>query len=96
MLDRFEKRSSQSDRGSQLPHAYAQARRRRREALLRSLQAAHERLWLHAKGAAECAAPEDDGTRQALQRHLLRGTGAEAVDLLLLYQEVPNPHVSPT
>ena len=63
-----------------------QARRRRKEALARALQATYERLQLYAHGARSGA--WDEPTQQALQRHLVRGLGAEAVDQLLLYQQV--------
>ena len=63
-----------------------QARRRRREACSKALQATFERLQLYAHGARLGA--WDETTQQALQRHLVRGLGAEAVDQLLLYQQV--------
>ncbi len=63
-----------------------QARRRRKEALAKALQATFERLQLYAHGARFGA--WDEATQQALQRHLVRGLGAEAVDQLLLYQQV--------
>lgn len=63
----------------------AQARRRRREALGKALLATFERLQLYAHGARSGA--WDEATQQALQRHLARGLGAEAVDQLLLYQQ---------
>ena len=65
----------------------SQARRRRRDALLKGLQEAHARLQMYARGAASCASGDVVATA-ALQRHLLRGPGGDAVDLLLLYQEV--------
>ena len=63
-----------------------QARRRRREAIAKVLQATFERLQLYAHGARFGA--WDESTQQALQRHLVRGLGSEAVDQLLLYQQV--------
>ena len=63
-----------------------QARRRRKEALAKALQATFERLQLYAHGARFGA--WDEATQQALQRHLVRGLGAEAVDQLLRYQQV--------
>ena len=63
-----------------------QARRRRKEALAKALQATFERLQLYAHGARYGA--WDEATQQALQRHLVRGLGAEAVDQLLRYQQV--------
>ena len=62
-----------------------QARRRRKEALAKALQATLERLQLYAHGARFGA--WDEPTQQALQRHLMRGLGADAVDQLLLYQQ---------
>ncbi len=68
---------------------FAQARRRRREALAKALQATFERLQLYAHGT-RCGA-WDKATQQALQRHLVRNLGADAVDQLLLHQQVdPN------
>ena len=63
-----------------------QARRNRRDALAKVLQATFERLQLYAHGARFGA--WDESTQQALQRHLVRGLGSEAVDQLLLYQQV--------
>ena len=65
---------------------FFQARRRRREASSKALQATFDRIQLYAHGARLSA--WDEATRQALQRHLVRGLGAEAVDQLLLYQQV--------
>lgn len=70
-----------------------QARRRRREACSKALQATFERLQLYAHGAR--LSTWDEATQQALQRHLVRGLGAEAVDQLLHYQQVRNLRNSP-
>jgi hypothetical protein len=63
-----------------------QARRRRKEALLKGLQEAYERLQLYAHGISALCLSE--ATAQILHRHLLRGPGTQAVDILLLYQDV--------
>lgn len=63
-----------------------QARRRRREAMVKGLQETFERLQLYTDGIKPFA--EDEATAQILHKHLLKGVGAESVDFLLLYQEV--------
>ncbi|BDA42327.1 E3 UFM1-protein ligase 1 homolog [Coccomyxa sp. Obi] len=66
-------------------NAGAEARRRRREAMVKGLQESFERLQLYTDGIK--AFDEDEATAQILHKHLLKGLGAESVDFLLLYQE---------
>lgn len=63
--------------------AGAEKRRRLRDAAAAALDAAHERLQLHSHGAELFAG--DEATLAVLQRHLLRGVGAECADALLRY-----------
>lgn len=63
-----------------------QARRRRRETLLKSLQETFERLQLYTNGIKPFA--NNEAAAQILNKHLLKGVGIEVVDFLLLYQEV--------
>ncbi len=63
-----------------------QARRRRREAAGKALEAAWERLQLLAAGVGPAAAG-DEAAETALARHLVRGEGEAAADALLRYQQ---------
>ncbi|KXZ55512.1 hypothetical protein GPECTOR_2g1061 [Gonium pectorale] len=60
--------------------AGAEERRRARDALARQFEEAFSRLQLYGTGAEGFAA--DEATYTTLQRHALRTTGAECVDLL--------------
>lgn len=66
--------------------AGAEARRRAREAAGVALRDAFTRLQLLAHGA-EAVAGDDTDLAGILQKHLLRGAGAEAVDALLRFHE---------
>ncbi|KAG2451252.1 hypothetical protein HYH02_003859 [Chlamydomonas schloesseri] len=60
--------------------AGAEERRRAKEALAKSLEEAYGRLLLYGAGAEGFV--DDEATHTTLQRHALRTTGAECVDLL--------------
>jgi hypothetical protein len=64
--------------------AGAERRRRQRDAIARALEESMQRLALFARGAEAFA--EDEATAAVLQRHVVRGAGAEALDLVLRYQ----------
>ncbi|KAK9817206.1 hypothetical protein WJX72_011062 [[Myrmecia] bisecta] len=66
--------------------AGAEARRRQREALSRSLDDAYQRWQLYGHGAELLG--QDEATSATLARHLIRSVGQEAVDCLLRYQQV--------
>jgi len=71
--------------------AAPQARRRRRDAAAKALEAAWERLQLLAAGVGPAAAG-DEAAEAALARHLVRGEGEAAADALLRYQQARIPH----
>ncbi len=70
--------------------AAPQARRRRRDAAAKALEAAWERLQLLADGIGPAAAG-DEAAEAALARHLVRGEGEAAADALLRYQQARIP-----
>jgi hypothetical protein len=67
-------------------YVFAKARRRRRDAAAVALESAYQRLQLYARGAELLAS--DAAALAAVERHLVRGLGADAVDLLLRHQQV--------
>ncbi|EFJ45906.1 hypothetical protein VOLCADRAFT_105788 [Volvox carteri f. nagariensis] len=69
--------------------AGAEERRRAKESLARQFEESCTRLLLYGAGVETYA--DDEATYTALQRHALRTTGAECVDLLYRWARVEHP-----